>query len=181
MKTILFKFPIHHNTNQRQKTTTKSKMRAPTVIIRSEHSKCYTTKSPSKIVRRSPQLGFVEASTMYPPPPTSSSKNMMLPQETQSFRKETYKCSPMTLPRQEKQEQICSGILEDLTCLSLDGSRHSLSMKTPTKLAAPIKKRTFYPLIVHPKGKTIDNKTLILERRKVFFQKTLFRSLSLNE
>lgn len=156
-------------------------MRAPTVIIRSEHSKCYTTKLPSKIVRRSPQLGFVEASAIYPPPSKSSSKDVMLPQETQKFRKETYRSSPMTLPRQDKQEQMCSRILEDLTCLSLDGSRHSLSIKTPTKLAAPIKKRTFYPLIVHPKEKTIDNKKLILERRKIFFQKTLFRSLSLNE
>lgn len=81
----------------------------------------------------------------------------------------------------KQEEPMCSGILEGFNCLRLEGSRNSLRIRTAEKLAVPTRKKTFYPVIVHPKGKTIDNKNLIFERRKVFYQKTLFRSLSLNE
>jgi hypothetical protein len=165
-----------------------------------QHSKCNSKKLPSKIPRRSPQLGFHSASVVS----TSSAIGTILRKsgftsESQisyqaKYLNDSYRISHSSSSSTsgtdksssyDKDKMMGSDILDGITSLCLGVSRSSLksslSFESPKNLLGPKRKMVQCPVIVYPTAKRLDNKELLFERRNLFIQKNLFRSISLHE
>lgn len=169
-------------------------MRAQIRTKRNQLSKCVTMKLPSKAGRQSLELGYVGMSAVSIPSPSPSSPTSIRSFPTPQMSHIEYSTigshqinhtssssTSITGLAPSKHDMVCSGILDGITNLCLGVSRNSSIIEPPKKSVIRKKKTAIYPLIVCPTGKMLDNKKLILERRKMFFQKTLFRSLSIQE
>ena len=169
-------------------------MRAQIRTKQNQISKCITTKSPSKVGRQSLELGYIGMSAVsIPSPPLSlpTSRRSLPKSQISHVEYSTIgsheiihtssSSTSVTGLASSKHDMVCSGILDGITNLCLGVSRNSSIIEQPKKSVIRKKKTAIYPLIVCPTGKMLDNKKLILERRKMFFQKTLFRSLSIQE